>query len=65
MGGRLRSIPDVYQIGKNSYNKTVQNLTLAFSFNGIGVPLAVSGLISPIWAMIAMVASVKCQHRIT
>ncbi len=59
MGGRLRSIPDVYQIGKNSYNKTVQNLTLAFSFNGIGVPLAVSGLISPIWAMIAMVASVS------
>jgi len=59
MGGRLRSIPAVYQIGKNSYNKTVQNLTLAFTFNGIGVPLAVTGLISPVWAMIAMVASVS------
>jgi len=59
MGDRLRSIPAVYQIGKNSYNKTVQNLSLAFTFNGIGVPLAVTGLIDPVWAMVAMVASVS------
>ena len=32
---------------------------IAFSFNGIGVPLAVTGLIGPTWAMIAMVSSVS------
>lgn len=31
---------------------------LAFSFNGIGVPAAMTGLVHPIWAMIAMISSV-------
>ncbi|HID74965.1 MAG TPA: HAD family hydrolase, partial [Planctomycetaceae bacterium] len=58
VGDRLGAVVDAYQIGKESYKKTVQNLILAFSFNGIGVPLATTGLIHPIWAMIAMAASV-------
>jgi P-type Cu+ transporter len=36
-----------------------QNLSLAFTFNGIGVPLAATGLVHPVWAMIAMLASVS------
>ncbi len=36
----------------------MQNLTLAFLFNGLGVPLAATGLVYPVWAMIAMAASV-------
>ncbi len=59
MGSKLQSVVDTYTIGKQAYKKTVQNLILAFSFNGIGVPLAVSGIVSPYWAMIAMVASVS------
>ncbi|MBI2237018.1 MAG: heavy metal translocating P-type ATPase [Actinobacteria bacterium] len=58
MGDRLGAVIDAYQIGKNSYSKTKQNLALAFSFNGIGVPLAVSGLVHPVWAMVAMISSV-------
>ena len=58
IGDRLGAVVDAYEIGKESYKKTVQNLILAFSFNGIGVPLATTGLIHPIWAMIAMIASV-------
>lgn len=58
IGERLGAVVDAYHIGKSSYRKTVQNLWLAFTFNGIGVPLAVTGLIHPVWAMIAMVASV-------
>lgn len=50
---------DAYHIGKASYRKTVQNLSLAFAFNGIGVPLATTGLVHPVWAMIAMLASVS------
>ena len=59
VGERLTAVVDAFYIGRSSYRKTVQNLWLAFTFNGIGVPLAVSGLVPPIWAMVAMVASVS------
>lgn len=59
MGEKLSSIIDALEIGRNSYRKTVQNLWLAFAFNGIGVPAATTGLVHPVWAMIAMVASVS------
>jgi len=58
LGDRLGAVTDSYFIGRASYRKTVQNLFLAFSFNGIGVPLAISGLVHPVWAMIAMASSV-------
>ncbi|BBL80468.1 copper-translocating P-type ATPase [Rubrobacter xylanophilus] len=58
VGERLGAVVDAYHIGVSSYRKTVQNITLAFAFNGIGVPLAVTGLVHPVWAMIAMAASV-------
>jgi cation transport ATPase len=59
IGQRLGAAVDAYYIGKSSYRKTVQNLSLAFLFNGIGVPLAATGLLHPVWAMAAMVASVS------
>jgi len=58
VGERLTAVVDAYHIARRSYRKTVQNLALAFSFNGIGVPLATTGLVAPVWAMIAMAASV-------
>jgi len=58
MGDRLGSVMDAHEIGISSYRKTKQNLALAFSFNGIGVAAAVTGLVSPVWAMIAMISSV-------
>ncbi len=59
MGERLIGVVDSYHIGKKSYRKTRQNLILAFSFNGVGVPLAVTGLLHPAWAMVAMILSVS------
>ena len=59
VGGRLDAIVDAFHIGRASYRKTVQNLWLAFAFNGVGVPLAVTGLVPPVWAMVAMIASVS------
>jgi len=56
---RLDGVSDAIAIGRTSYRKTVQNLTLAFAFNGIGIPLAATGVVHPIWAMVAMVASVS------
>jgi hypothetical protein len=49
---------DAYEIGEESYRKTQQNLVAAFSFNGIGVAAATTGLVHPVFAMIAMVLSV-------
>ncbi|MDP9023491.1 MAG: heavy metal translocating P-type ATPase, partial [Actinomycetota bacterium] len=58
MSERLGAVMDARDIGVRSYAKTKQNLGLAFAFNGIGVPAAATGFVHPIWAMIAMVASV-------
>ncbi len=58
VGERLTAAVDAYHIARRTYGKTVQNLALAFSFNGIGVPLATTGLVMPVWAMVAMAASV-------
>ncbi len=58
VGERLSAVVDAYRSARRTYGKTVQNLSLAFSFNGIGVPLATTGLVSPVWAMAAMAASV-------
>jgi Cu+-exporting ATPase len=59
VGERLGAVVDAFYIGRASFRKTAQNLTLAFMFNGIGVPLATTGLVHPAWAMAAMVASVS------
>ena len=58
IGDRLGGVIDAWYISKISFRKTVQNVTLAFAFNGIGVPAAVTGLVHPVMAMIAMAASV-------
>lgn len=59
MGDRLTAVADAVDIGRRAYRKTAQNISLAFAFNGIGVPLALTGLVDPSWAMLAMVASVS------
>ena len=55
---RLEAIVDARTISMRSYRKTLQNVALAFLFNGIGLPLAAAGLIYPVWAMVAMALSV-------
>jgi heavy metal translocating P-type ATPase len=55
---RVGAVLDAYEISRNSYRKIVQNVSLAFLFNGLGIPAAATGLIYPIWAMVAMAASV-------
>ena len=58
VGNRLGSILEAREISRYSYRKTRQNVTLAFLFNGIGIPLATTGLVYPVWAMVAMALSV-------
>jgi heavy metal translocating P-type ATPase len=58
LNNRLQAIVDAREISRWSYRKMLQNVVLAIGFNGIGVPLAVTGLVHPIWAMTAMAVSV-------
>ena len=55
---RLRAVLDALEVSRYSYRKMVQNVSLAFLFNGIGIPAAATGLVHPIWGMVAMATSV-------
>ena len=55
---RVGAVLDAYEISRYSYGKMVQNVVLAFTFNGLGIPAAATGLVYPIWGMVAMAASV-------
>jgi heavy metal translocating P-type ATPase len=55
---RLGAVLDAYDISRYSYGKMLQNVFLAFTFNGLGIPAAATGLVYPIWGMVAMAASV-------
>ena len=58
LSNRLDAVPVAREISHTSYRKMLQNVTLAFTFNGIGIPIAATGLIYPVWAMVAMAVSV-------
>ena len=58
LNNRLANVAEAREISRRGYAKMVQNVSLAFLFNGIGVPLAATGLLYPVWAMVAMAASV-------
>ncbi len=58
LGNRLDSILVAHNISRRGYRKMVQNVLLAFCFNGIGIPVAATGLVYPVWAMAAMAGSV-------
>ncbi len=58
VGNRLTSILTAREISRRSYGKTKQNVVLAFLFNGLGIPAATTGLVYPVWAMVAMAVSV-------
>ena len=54
----LRAVLAARRLSRSAYWRTRQNVALAFTFNGIGIPLATTGLVHPVWAMVAMAASV-------
>jgi len=58
LSNNLAALPVARDISRHSYRKMVQNVILAFLFNGAGIPLAATGLIHPVWAMVAMAVSV-------
>ena len=52
------AVLDARRISDRAYRRTRANMALAFTFNVVGIPLAATGLVYPVWAMVAMAASV-------
>ncbi len=58
VGNEVSAVLTARDISRRSYRTTRQNVALAFLFNGIGIPAATTGLVYPVWAMVAMALSV-------
>ncbi len=56
-GGDLSRIATAYRISRVTMVIIKQNLAWAFVYNIIGIPLAASGLLTPVYAAVAMTAS--------
>lgn len=54
LGGGLRGILDLYRLSKVTARTIRQNIALSLSYNVILVPMAMMGMISPIFAAVAM-----------
>jgi cation transport ATPase len=50
-------VNDAFDLSINTYRKIRQNLLWAFLFNGVGIPVAATGILHPLMAMGAMVMS--------
>jgi Cu2+-exporting ATPase len=56
-GARLAPVVETLDIARRAGRLIKQNLVLAFLYNGITIPLAITGLVTPLFAAIAMSAS--------
>jgi P-type Cu+ transporter len=52
--GDLRAIARARNLSRGTMRNIRQNLFLAFVYNTVGVPVAAVGLVTPIWASVAM-----------
>ncbi len=57
IGKQLSRLITAYELSVKTYRKIKQNLLWAFLFNGVGIPIATTGLLHPLMAMTAMVLS--------
>ncbi len=58
-GSRLHALVETRGLARRSYRLTTTNVGIALIFNGAGVVAAISGLLHPVWAMVAMGLSVS------
>lgn len=56
-GGDLARIATAFRISRATMSIIKQNLSWAFVYNIIGIPLAMTGLLTPVYAAVAMTAS--------
>jgi len=57
MDNDLRKIPEIFDLARKALRIVRQNLFWAFFFNTAGISLAIAGILSPIFAAVAMLLS--------
>jgi Cu2+-exporting ATPase len=57
LDGDLRQVPAVFDVATRTNRRIRQNLAWAFCYNGVAIPLAVTGLLNPLFAAVAMASS--------
>ncbi len=57
MKGNLSGVVQAIRLSKEAYRIIIQNFIYAFIFNGVGLPFAALGLLSPVLASLAMAVS--------
>jgi P-type Cu+ transporter len=57
LGPSLAGVPLALELSRRTYRIIQQNLFWAFAYNVVMIPLAVAGVIEPMWAAAAMAAS--------
>ena len=55
--GDLNGVKDVFDIAAGTRRRIRENICWAFLYNAVAIPLAVAGLINPLFAAVAMAAS--------
>jgi Cu2+-exporting ATPase len=55
--GRLTPVPMLFELAAGTRRRIRQNLGWALCYNAVAIPLAASGLLNPLFAALAMVAS--------
>jgi heavy metal translocating P-type ATPase len=57
LGGSLTSVADALELARRTFRIIAQNLFWAFAYNVVMIPLAVVGVLNPMWAAAAMALS--------
>ncbi len=57
LGGSLSSVADALELARRTFRIIAQNLFWAFAYNVVMIPLAVFGVLNPMWAAAAMALS--------
>jgi heavy metal translocating P-type ATPase len=57
LGGSLSAVADALALARRTYRVIEQNLFWAFAYNIVMIPLAVGGMLDPMWAAAAMAVS--------
>ena len=57
MGGALERIPEAFELARKTFRIIRQNLFWAFFYNTAGIILAITGVLNPILAAVAMLLS--------